>query len=67
MPAPNLPIELHQFVSAMFQADEFPTVTEVIEFLEKPHHYEDEWALWQSCGKPDEGDPGWEEFVEGLD
>jgi hypothetical protein len=46
----------YEWLQAMIAAGEFPDTSDLMEFLEKPWHWNDEYAAWESFGRPNEED-----------
>lgn len=45
---------------------EFPTGEDLLEFIEKPWKWTDDFELWEQFDKPRAGDPKWEDFMDAL-
>jgi hypothetical protein len=46
----------YEWLQAMVAAGEFPGTSDLMEFLEKPWHWNDEYEAWVSFGHPQEDD-----------
>ena len=59
--------ETLNFIGAMYQIAEFTTAENIIDFLEKPWHWQTEYDLWVACGQPMySGDPGFQQFDDEI-
>lgn len=57
------PKELHGFLAAMVDVGALDSGSSVTEVLEKPWHWDDEYAIWVQLGKPcDSSESGWRDF-----
>jgi len=57
-----------EFLQAMIAAGEFRDPERVLDFLEKPYKWQDEYDCWLANGKPlDASEVGWEEFLLGIE
>lgn len=60
--------ERNEFLRAMVDTGAFETGSSVVDFLEKPWHWDDEYAIWTGLGRPlDRSDSGWSDFETALD
>jgi hypothetical protein len=66
--------ELATFAKALHEAGGFQGETaaddagNVLYFFEKPHKWADEFAVWQTNGRPlDDSEPGWETFLAAVE
>jgi hypothetical protein len=47
-------------------AFEFVTAEDLLEFIEKPYNWTDDFELWEQFDKPRAGDPKWDGFMDQL-
>jgi hypothetical protein len=56
-----------QFANVLHLADQFKDASDVLEYLENPHEWDEEHKAWIEVNEPDnEEDEGWKEFYDWL-
>lgn len=55
------------FAGILVRADWLDSADDVIYYLEKPWKWNNEYELWDGCGRPDLDDEGWDFFLKKLE
>lgn len=56
-----------KFAFALYDADEFDTAEDVMEYLKKPSLWTGEFESWRELGGPRPGDSRWEDFIDVME
>ena len=58
--------KLASFAEALVQSGILEDSDEFVQFMRKPQLYDDMYDSWVEAGHPNEGEDGWDEFVDAI-